>query len=490
MKLSRKTNNYSQLLRPLSDGVPLPSNVAPGLRRAFLNNGVLYRQFRQSSKSPSTAQLVVPSSMKNTVLTQLHNMAGHLGIHKTSEKIKERFYWPGYEEDIVNWVHSCQTCQKRNPPQPSPQAPLGTIKAHRPFEKVSWDIMGPLPTTSRGCKYILVITDMFSKWVEAFPLRVTDSETLAKVLVDEVVCRYGVPLTLHSDQGANLNSEVITSLCKQLEIERTRTTAYHPQSNGQVERFNLTLESMLSKVVSDNQKDWDIHLPKVLFAYRTSIHESTGFSPFLVTYGRSATLPIDVMLNRVPLSSEGGKGIPEYVEQVGLSLRAAYSKVRQSIEEAHRTNKSRHDRKESACNFAVGDLTWLYVPAVKPGQTKKFSCLWRGPYTVIDKTSAVNYRIQLLGSTKTLVVHQNRLKRCYGQPQWKSAAKASKNNELCGKQNSLPMGKSVAVSTKTAAVEASKRVDLDPPAGYTSTNDIGVGSRPQRIRRPPDRYRP
>ena len=96
-------------------------------------------------------------------------------------------------------MHACQPCQKRNPPQPLPQAPLGTIKAHHPFEKISWDIMGPLPATSRGYKYILVITDMFSKWVEAFPLRVTDSETLAKVLVDEVVCRYGVPLTLHSE---------------------------------------------------------------------------------------------------------------------------------------------------------------------------------------------------------------------------------------------------------------------------------------------------
>ena len=190
----QKDEQSLTVIKALSDGVPLPSNVAPGLCRAFLNNGVLYRQFRQSSKSPSTAQLVVPSSMKNTVLTHLHNMAGHLGIHKTSEKIKERFYWPGYKEDIVNWVHTCQTCQKRNPPQPSPQAPLGTIKTHRPFEKVSWDIMGLLPMTSRGCKYILVITDMFSKWVEAFPLRVTDSETLAKVLVDEVVCPMEYPL--------------------------------------------------------------------------------------------------------------------------------------------------------------------------------------------------------------------------------------------------------------------------------------------------------
>ena len=123
---------------------------------------------------------------------------------------------------------------------------------------------------------------MFSKWVEAFPLRVTDSETLAKVLVDEIVCRYGVPQCLHSDQGTNFNSEVITSLCTQLGIEQTRTTAYHPQANGQVERFNRTLESMLSKVVNENQKDWDAHLPKALFAYRPPFMNLQGFPLFLL----------------------------------------------------------------------------------------------------------------------------------------------------------------------------------------------------------------
>ena len=132
---------------------------------------------------------------------------------------------------------------------------------------------------------------------------------------------------LHSDQVSNLNIEVITSLCKQLGIDQTRTTAYHPQANGQVERFNRTLETMLSKVVSDNQKDWDIHLPKALFAYHTSIHESTEFFPFLVNYGRSATLPIDIKLGRIPLSSEGGQEVPEYVEHVGLSLKSAYNKI-------------------------------------------------------------------------------------------------------------------------------------------------------------------
>jgi len=98
------------------------------------------------------------------------------------------------------------------------------------------------------------------------------------------------------------------------------------------------------------------------------------------------------------------------VEQVGLSLKVAYSKIRQNIEEAYKANKLRYDKKESGNNFSVGDLVWLYVPAVKPGRTKKFSCLWQGPYTVIDKTGVVNYRIQLLGSTKNLVVHRKRLR--------------------------------------------------------------------------------
>ena len=132
--------------------------------------------------------------------------------------------------------------------------------------------MGPLPTSDTGFKYILVITDVFTKWVEAFPLRTTGAEILAKIFVNEVVSRFGVPSQLHSDQGANVCGEIINAMCQQLGIDRSRTTAYHPQGNGQVERFNRTLESMLAKVVTDNQKDWDKHLPQVLFAYRTSLH--------------------------------------------------------------------------------------------------------------------------------------------------------------------------------------------------------------------------
>ena len=183
------------VIKALQERKPLPSNSAPGLRQAFVQDGLLCRKFRESSSTSATTQLVIPRDVKDVVLWQLHDQAGHLGIHRTVELVKERFYWPGYESDIENWVHECQQCQQRNPPQPLPQAPLDTIKAIRPFEKLSWDIMDPLPITSRRRKYILVMTDIFSKWVEAFPLRSTNATTLATVLVDEVVCRCGVPST-------------------------------------------------------------------------------------------------------------------------------------------------------------------------------------------------------------------------------------------------------------------------------------------------------
>ena len=194
-----------------------------------------------------------------------------------------------------------------------------------------------------------MVTDLFSKWVEAFPLAATDSETLASVLVDEVVCRYGVPGSLHSDQGANLNSQVITALCKLLGINKTRTTAYHPQGNGQVERFNRTLEVILSKVVADNQKDWDIHIPKALFAYRTvrtALHESSGYSPFRVNFGRSPILPIDIVVGRPPRpeGSTGEANVPQYVEELSTSLRKIFSDVKSHLDKAHERSKKRCDK--------------------------------------------------------------------------------------------------------------------------------------------------
>jgi len=219
--------------------------------------------------------------------------------------------------------------------------------------------MGPLPVTSQGNKYVLVVTDLFSKWTEAFPskwteafpLKSTDSETLAKVLINEVICRYGMPSSLHSDQGANLTSSLISSLCQNLGITQTRTTAYHPQGNGQVERFNRTLEAMLAKTVSEHQQDWDQHIPKLLFAYRTAIHEATGYTPFHVTFGHSPVLPVDIMIG-APIKQKGST-VPDFVSRLNCSLKNVYSHVRENIKIAHHHNKARYDQHTTHTYFSI-----------------------------------------------------------------------------------------------------------------------------------------
>ena len=408
----------SPIISALNSDSPLPADVVPGLKHAVLEDGVLCRRFCPSSSAQGHLQLVIPDTLKKSVLQQLHNQSGHLGVHKTLVKIKERFYWPGYETDVTNWVHECSECQKRNQPHMTPQAPLETITSNYSFEKLSWDIMGPLPPTANGNKYIVVVTDLFSKWVEAFPVKSTDTETLARLLVDEVVCRYGTPLYLHSDQGANLTSKLMESVCNLLGIEQTRTSSYHPQGNGQVKRFNCTLEAMLAKVISDHQLDWDTHLPRVLFAYRTAIHETTGFTPFHIMFGRSPVLPIEAFLDFTQQRCDAVTTIPSFLNEVHQSLHKAYSSARTRISLAHKQNKERYDKQKPFVPFQVGDQVWLFIPVVQRGKTRKFTSQWRGPYTVLDNVSNVNYRIKLVGSSaQPKVVHHNRLKLCYGTPQ-------------------------------------------------------------------------
>ena len=159
------------------------------------------------------------------------------------------------------------------------RAPLQSSVVSRPYERVALDILGPLPETSNQNKYILVVGDYFSKWTESFPLPNQEAKTVARVLVEEWVCRFGAPRSIHSDQGRNFESTLFREMCQLLNIHKTRTTPYHPESNGLIERFNRTLLSMLSHFVEENQSNWDTLLPYVMMAYRSSVHASTGFHP-------------------------------------------------------------------------------------------------------------------------------------------------------------------------------------------------------------------
>ncbi|CAC5412258.1 unnamed protein product [Mytilus coruscus] len=147
------------------------------------------------------------------------------------------------------------------------------------MQRIATEILGELPETENGNKYILVVSDYFTKWTEAFPMPNMKAQTDAKIIVEEVVTRVGVPHYIHSDQGRQYESKLFQEMCRHLGITKTRTTPYHSQSDGMVERFNQTLENMFSAYVSDNHRDWDKQLPYVMMAYRSTEHEITGMSP-------------------------------------------------------------------------------------------------------------------------------------------------------------------------------------------------------------------
>ena len=231
---------------------------------------ILYRQW--VDHKGTKLQAVVPSSERRTVLAQYHDNqpSGHLGVSKTVTKIRQRYYWPGLQADVRAYIAGCDKCSRKKGFQRSKRAPMQLVQTGAPMERIATDILGELPMTEKGKRYILVVSDYYSKWTESFPMKNMEAETVAKIIVEQVLTRFGVPYAIHSDQGTQFESRLFSEVCKLFGIKKTRTTPYHPKSDGMVERFNKTLATMLSAYVDEHHKDWDVHLPYVMMAYRSA----------------------------------------------------------------------------------------------------------------------------------------------------------------------------------------------------------------------------
>ena len=210
--------------------------------------------------------------MRQDVLFQMHNavISGHLGKRKTLEKTRQRFYWFGLKEDVTIWVASCDICAENKTPPKKPKAPLGDMRVGAPLDRLCTDFFGPLPVTERGNRYVLVATDHFSRWVELLAVPDQTANTCARVLLNEVISRYGCPLAHHSDQGRCYESAVFAELCKLLEIRKTRTSPRNPRCNGQAERFNKTMIRMVRAYLKGQQKEWDLYLGCLAGVYRAT----------------------------------------------------------------------------------------------------------------------------------------------------------------------------------------------------------------------------
>lgn len=317
-----------------------------------LYDNILYRE-RRESDGRTVRQLVLPEAYHGTVLKYIHDDMGHLGIERVLDLARSRFFWPNMAKAIDNYIKTCNRCLRfKKTPSSMDKAPLVSIKTTEPLELVCMDFLS-LEESTGGYTSILVITDHFTRYAQAFPTRNQTAQTTAKILFENFIVHYGFPARLHSDQGRNFESHVIKNLCQFAGITKTRTTPYHPQGNGQCERFNRTLLSMLGTLSDNHKKDWKAYVSPLVHAYNCTRHDSTSFSPHYLMFGRHPRLPVDLYLgvrdNYEQVSSE------DYVTNLRDRLDYAYQLASENAQKQARGNKELYDKKLREMLLRPGD---------------------------------------------------------------------------------------------------------------------------------------
>ena len=313
--------------------------------------------------------------------------------------------------DTRRHCRSCLVCVSRRGANRIPHPPLQPIPVGGPFHRVGVDVL-QLPLTEAGNCYVVVFQDYLTKWVEAFATPNQTAETIAHLLVNEIFCRHGAPEHLLSDRGANFLSEHMQDVCKLLSIKKINTSGYHPQTDGLVEKFNSTLINMISKVAQSFGRDWDRHLPYLLFAYRASVHESTKESPFHLLYGRDPWLPSETTLNQP--SSPYVVDSSDYRVELTSSLSSAWLLAREKIKIAQASRKKQHDKRAKEHQFRVGDRVMIHMPSAVTGKAWKLARPFHGPYRVLSVTPTnVEARLVDHPDADPIFVAVSRVRPCY-----------------------------------------------------------------------------
>ncbi len=355
----------------------------------FLRGGLLYHR----PEGGALEQLVVPHSLRERVLTLGHNIpwAGHLGGVKTLERIANKFYWPGLYTNVQKFCAACPDCQlashkkvRQFPLQPMPIIDI-------PFSRIAMDIVGPLERTHSGFRYILVVCDYATRYPEAFPLRRVTAQSVAQALL-QLFSRVGIPREIVTDQGTVFLSQTLRQVYGLLGVKGIRTTPYHPQTDGLVERYNQTLKSMLRKFVAEDGKDWDRWLPYLMFAYREVPQASTGYSPFELLYGRQVRGPLDVLRDAWEQPSDP-QPVPvlQYVLQMREKMDKMAKLVHDNMEKAQVRQKDCFDKKTKARVFQPGQEVLLLLPT----SDNKLLARWQGPFKVLRKMGPATYEISM-----------------------------------------------------------------------------------------------
>ena len=268
------------------------------------SNGSLYRKCKPSNRVNECWQAIVPKELRKEILYQLHDSSmsgGRFGVEKTLARIKQRFGWPSFKTGVEKHIANCDRYAAGSTAGIKGKAELRNFSVHGAFRTMAADILGPVTLARKSrARYILVMSDSFTKYAVTVALQDMTAAKVANAIIDEWIMNFGAPHVIHTEQGVNFNSELMQDICRNLMIEKTRTTPYHPRGIGQVERNNRVIADTLSKFCAEKPQEWDVYLPFITFVYNTTVHRTIGATPYVMIFGREAQYPIDLFVPKPP----------------------------------------------------------------------------------------------------------------------------------------------------------------------------------------------
>ena len=388
------------------------------------------------TKDRNNPRLVIKADENlKKVLNEGHAGEGnkHFKGDATAERIARNFYWPRMTAQINEWVKTCEICQRAE--KPTKNNPLRPIKVTEPFELIGMDLIGPLPVTEQGNRFIVVMTEYLTKWVEAKPITNKRAETIAEFL-HEILARFGTPRKIITDQGTEFNNETIKALNKIMGIQSIYSSPYHPQTNGQTERTNRTLCETLSKIAQEKETQWDKWLNSALWAYRNKKHSVTNYTPAFLLYGMQMRTPLEMDL--IPGMEKPELTVEDYVDLIGPRLSSTRKDAEMRSNKFKDRQKGYYDKKIKPKQFKIGDKVLLYDSAKQMVHGDKFRDKYKeGIFRVQEACSNGTYRLLDEQQRVTKITTGDRLKEYHEVPAWE--AKVRVEQTTLGPQSRLPI---------------------------------------------------
>jgi len=376
------------------------------------DSGLLFRKIPKNTDF--TYVRCVPQVFRQRILRLYHDApssGAHMGRDKTFNRLKGKFYFPDMYRYVAVYVKSCDLCQHIKDGKEVGKAPIGTLPATGRFDTISLDLWQAGRITNKGNKYVLTVIDSFTKWAFAIPIPNKKATTVAETLYERVFSVFGYPNRIHSDQGKEFINETLVALTTLAGVEKTRTTAYHPQGNAFAERIHQFFRKALAAYANQEQTNWDYYVPGIMLAYNTAKHDSTSFTPSELMFGREIRAPGLFMTEDVAAES-----LPDFVKTLRKRLNMAQLLVMTDLE-AMRLKKAAAQEKVELTTFKEGDQVLLYIPNVKQGESLKLTPHWTGPFKVTRR--ALNDKVYYLANENDEPIDHpvsiNRLKPYYSR---------------------------------------------------------------------------